>query len=154
MRDLGLDRGRFLFLARYIVSGIISALIPIAFLYIWVSVLGLESLYLLGVVLGFLIALAVAFLLQKFWAFRDREAKGASLQLLSYSAVAVSGLALNALLLIAAKAALEWLGLDFFSGWYLLAQAASIAVVAAVNFTLNFLFTFRRARRERLWESP
>lgn len=143
---------RLAFLARYGISGVIGGLIQISFLYVWVTLLGFEKLYLLGLVLGFIAALAVAFTLQKYWAFRDHAPGRISRQLLSYSAVAVSGLALNALLLAGSKMLFEQLSFDFFHGWYLVAQTIIVGVVALFNFTMNFLFTFYHARQQRSWE--
>lgn len=143
---------RFYFLIRYGISGVIAALIPIVFLFVWVSVLGHADTYLLGVVFGFIFALVFAFILQKYWAFRDVESSRAPRQLLWYSAVALSGLALNALLLMGAKSLFELFRVDFFHGWYLVAQAVSIAIVAVYNFSMNFLFTFRDARENHLWD--
>lgn len=143
--------GRLLFLVRYGLSGLTGGAIQVLFLYIWVTLLGLESTYLVGLVLGFICALVVTFALQKYWAFRDKEPNRALNQLLSYSAVAVSGLALNALLLTGAEVLFKSLGVDFFHGWYLIAQTVIVCIVAVFNFSMNFLFTFRHARRERSW---
>lgn len=145
-------RARILFLFRYGISGVVGGAIQTLFLFFWVSVLGLERTYLFGLGLGFVLALAVNFVLQKYWAFRDNERNRTSRQLLSYTVVALSGLALNALLLAGAKGVFELYSFDFFSGWYLLAQIAIVGIVAIFNFSMNFLFTFRRARQERLWE--
>lgn len=144
-------RARFLFLARYGISGITGGAIQVLSLYVWVTLLGLESSYLLGLVLGFICALAATFALQKYWAFRDKESSRTLNQLLSYSTVAVSGLALNALLLAGAEMLFKSLGVDFFHGWYLIVQTGIVCVVAVFNFSMNFLFTFRRARREQSW---
>lgn len=144
-------RARFLFLARYGISGLTGGAIQVLFLYIWVSLLGLKSTYLLGLVLGFICALIATFALQKYWAFRDKEPNRTLNQLLSYSTVAVLGLTLNSVLLAGAKAVLEWFSLDFFDGWYLIAQIAIVGIVAIFNFSMNFLFTFRHSRRERSW---
>ena len=145
-------RERLLFLIRYGISGVIGGAIQVLFLFVWVTLLGLESTYLLGLGLGFIAALIVTFALQKYWAFRDRELSRMSRQLLSYSVVAVSGLALNAVLLAGAKMLFVSLSLDFFHGWYLIVQTGIICVVALFNFGMNFLFTFRHARQQRLWD--
>jgi putative flippase GtrA len=144
-------RAHLLFLGRYTLAALIGSALNILFLYVWVSLLGLADSYLLGLTLGFILALFVTFALQKLWSFRDRERSTAPRQLVSYTAVAVSGLVLNALLLAAAKAAFEWASVDFFGGWYLVAQTVCIGIVAFFNLAMNFLFTFRRARREQLW---
>lgn len=144
-------RARFLFLARYGISGLTGGAIQVLFLYVWVTLLGLESTYLLGLVLGFICSLIATFTLQKYWAFRDKESDRTLNQLLSYSMVAVSGLALNALLLTGAEMLFKSLGIDFFHGWYLIVQIGIVGIVSVFNFSMNFLFTFRRARKERSW---
>jgi len=144
-------RKHILFLSRYGISGLVGIPIPIAFLYVWVSLLGLEKSYLIGLLFGFILALITTFILQKYWSFRDSEPGGVPRQLFSYSVVAVLGLVLNAVLLIGAKILIESLSLDFFQGWYLIAQTVIIGIVAVFNFSLNFIFTFRHARRKRLW---
>jgi putative flippase GtrA len=143
---------RFGLLIRYGLSGLIGAAIPIIFLYGWVTVLGFKSTYLFGLGLGFIVALIVTFALQKYWAFRDRVADRTLHQLLSYSAVAFAGLTINTLLLALTKASFEHFGIDFFNRWYLIAQIVIIAVVSMFNFAMNYLFTFQRSRKERLWE--
>ena len=147
-----LNRNRLLFLARYGISGLTGGAIQVLFLYVWITLLGFEGTYLLGLGLGFVVALIATFILQKYWAFRDFESSRTSRQLLSYSIVAVSGLALNTALLAGAKMLFELLSLDFFNGWYLVAQAGITCIVALFNFCMNFLFTFHLARRERIWD--
>jgi putative flippase GtrA len=137
-------RARFFFLVRYGVSGVIGGLIQTAFLYVWVSVLGLEKTYLVGLVLGFIVALVVNFLLQKYWTFQDSASHKIPRQLVLYSAVALSGLALNALLLAGSKALFAHLGINFFHGWYVLVQLLIFCIVSVFNLTMNFLFTFRK----------
>ncbi len=145
-------RSRLLFLTRYGISGVTGAVIQIFLLFVWVTLLGLESTYLVGLILGFIIALIVTFALQKYWAFRDSESGHTHYQLVQYSIVALSGLALNALLLEGANVLFSSLSLNFFHGWYLAVQTVSIGIVAVFNFCMNFLFTFRHARRARLWD--
>lgn len=140
-------RQRFLLLIRYGISGITGGVIQILFLYAWVTLLGLEKIYLLGLVLGFVVALIVTFALQKYWAFRDEESSRMSRQFLSYTLVAVSGLALNAVLLVGAKMLFGWLALDFFHGWYLFVQTGIVCIVSVFNFSMNFLFTFRNTEK-------
>lgn len=144
-------RARIFFLTRYIISGLVGAAVQMLFLFVWVTLLGFEKTYLLGLVLGFVAAYIVSFMLQKYWAFHDYELHRLSRQLFLYAVVAVSGLALNTILLAGTKRVFEWFSIDFFHGWYLLVQASIILLVAAFNFCMNFIFTFRHARRERLW---
>jgi len=146
-----LNHSSLLFLVRYGISGLTGGAIQVISLYIWITLLGFESTYLLGLGLGFVIALIVAFILQKYWAFRDTVSSRAPHQLFSYSVVAVLGLVLNTVLLSGAKGVIEWSSLDFFHGWYLIAQAVIVCIVSVFNFSMNFLFTFRHARKERSW---
>ncbi len=142
---------RALFLLRYGLSGLAGGLTQTVVLYVWVTVLGLTDTYLIGLVVGFIAALILSFLLQKFWAFRDRESRSPR-QALSYTIVALSGLALNALLLAGAKELFGIIGVDFFAGWYVATQILIVGIVSVFNFSMNFLFTFRHARRAGLWK--
>jgi putative flippase GtrA len=153
LRQFFIERkNRILLLMRYGASGIFGIIISIFVLFVWVTLLGWEETYLLGVGTGFILALAVTFILQKYWAFRDSESSRTPQQLLSYSIVAVLGLVLNTGLLAGAKKIFESLPLDFFDGWYLIAQIGIVILISIFNFCMNFLFTFRHAREERLWD--
>jgi putative flippase GtrA len=143
---------RAYFLIRYLVGGLSGAVIQVATLYVWVTLLGFEQEYLAGVVIGFILALIVTFALQKYWTFRDRASDGASRQFVTYGIVALIGLALNAGLLAGARYILERASVDFFHGWYIAAQVIIIIIVSAFNFAANFLITFRRARVSGSWE--
>jgi putative flippase GtrA len=140
------------FLLRYGISGLTGALIQVVSLYVWVSVLNLKDTYLLGLVVGFVLALIASFLLQKYWAFRDNGKERTPIQFVSYSTVALSGLTLNALLLAGARELSTIFSIDFFQGWYMLAQVFSVGVVSVFNFSMNFLFTFKHARRTGTWK--
>lgn len=147
LRELFLaHRASLSLLARYGISGITGGAIQTLFLFVWITLLGLEELYLLGLLFGFMVALISTFVLQKYWAFRDRTPHRVARQLVSYTIVAVSGLVLNAVLLVGAKMFFEWLSVDFFRGWYLVVQTGIVGIVAVSNFSLNFLFTFRQTR--------
>ena len=147
LRELFLaHRASLSLLARYGISGITGGAIQTLSLFVWVTLLGLEELYLLGLLFGFIMALIITFVLQKYWAFRDRTSHHVARQLVSYTIVAVSGLVLNAALLVGAKILFEWLSVDFFHGWYLVVQTGIVGVVAVFNFFLNFFFTFRQER--------
>ena len=136
---------RLWFLFRYAIVGITGAVIQTLVLYAWVSVLGFYEHYLLGVVVGFCIALAATFTLQKFWTFRDRSMHRTSRQFSVYTGIALGSLGLNMLLLVGARRLLEALQLDFFHGWYLAAQVVIIVFLAGVSFVLNALITFSEA---------
>ncbi len=131
-------------LFKYGIVGATGGLLQITTLYVWVDILHLSALYLLGSVVGFCIALIVTFLLQKYWTFSNRGSWRTGKQALSYSAVALSGLLLNALLLATAKWGIETSGHDFFNGWYLIVQIGAVAVVSVCNYLFNSRLTFKQ----------
>jgi len=140
------------FLGRYGIAGALGAIIQVTTLYVWVDVLGFTAWYLVGVVVGFILALTATFLLQKFWTFRDAEQSRAPVQLFSYTLVALSGLSLNASLLYTAHQLFEAQSINFFDGWYLVTQVVVVILVSAFNLAMNLLITFRHARRDGSWK--
>lgn len=138
---------KYSFLVRYLIVGLLGGLIQTLTLYIWVDILRLTSTYLWGVVIGFLIALAVTFVLQKYWTFKDTSTHRTHTQLISYSLVALVNLALNTFFIRAVKEVVEAHRGDFFHIWYLLAQIGAVFIVAAMSFIANYLITFRHARK-------
>jgi len=150
-------RERFWLLLRYGVAGAFGALVQTSALYVWISILGLESTYLFGAFIGFCLALAVTFLLQKYWTFRDHTTHRAHRQLMSYAMVAVVNVTLNIVLLALAKESFFLAGIDFFHGWYIAVQVVIVGIASGVSFILNYFFTFRRetnAIEETLESSP
>lgn len=136
-------RMELLFLMRYGITGGTGAVIQIVGLYLWVSVLNLREQYLWGVVLAYVVAVVVTFLMQKYWTFRDYMHSLFAKQLAWYIAISLGNLGLNALILHAGKIAFETAGIDYFSGWYLLVQVGAIGTVAVVSFLSNRYITFR-----------
>jgi|GEM_PF-232312 len=139
-----ITRDNIFFLFRYGISGGIGALVQSGFLFLWVSVFGFERIYLWGAVLGFIIALAVAFSLQKYWTFRDRSSTTPTRQFVIYGLVATLNLFLITGGLELARTLFVARGVDFFNWWYLLVQAGIIVIVSAMSLALNSLFTFRK----------
>lgn len=142
---------RVKFLSRYGLSGFAGGLTQTLFLYIWISVFNFRETYALGLGIGFILALLVSFTLQKYWTFRDKAVHRTLNQLMFYSTVAVSGFLLNVGLFVMAKSVFDHLSIEFFEWWYIFVQIGIVGVVSLFNFSMNFLFTFRHARRERLW---
>jgi putative flippase GtrA len=130
-------------LMRYGAAGAFGAFVQTFTLYVWVSWLHLEHVYLLGAVLGFCIALVVTFLLQKYWTFRDHSMHRTYTQLFWYSVVALLNVSLNVGLLAFAKALFTAAGINFFHIWYLIVQIAIVVFASGVSFVLNYFFTFR-----------
>jgi putative flippase GtrA len=133
----------YLFLVRYGIVGLTGGLIQTSVLYLWVSVLLLQKYYLIGAVVGFCLALAVTFLLQKHWTFQNPSSEHVKKQFFSYTLIALVSLGLNIFLLHISKGILEHYGFDFFRVWYLLAQVAIIGFIAVLSFIANNFLTFR-----------
>ena len=131
------------FLLRYGVVGVSGGIIQTATLYIWVELLHLQAHYLIGATVGFCLALAITFTLQKYWTFRDYAHTQIKKQFFSYTFIALINLGLNISLLHFSKIVLEALGLNFFHIWYLMAQVSIIATLAALSFVANYFITFR-----------
>ena len=137
-------RERFDFLIRYALTGALGAFIQTFFLYLWISILGFEETYLLGAVLGFLLALIVSFILQKFWTFRNRPTHHRThMQLFWYTGVAVLNVLINIVLLATAKEIFFLFGVNFFRGWYVIVQILIVCFASAVSFFANYFITFK-----------
>ena len=138
-----MTRERIFFLVRYIISGLTTIAIQTLTLYVWVSVLQLKSLYLLGVVIGFFLALIAGFTLQKYWTFKETHHHRVHKQVVWYALVALGSLVLNTMLLALARRLFTVLGLNFFHIWYLIAQVGILLGLAGLAFIINTLVTFR-----------
>jgi putative flippase GtrA len=136
-------RERFWLLVRYGVSGAFGAFVQTATLYVWVAWLHFHETYLVGAMLGFVLAVIITFFLQKYWTFRDRTQKHARRQLLGYTIVALINLGINVSLLALAKTLFSHSGVNFFEYWYLVIQVCIVLFASGVSFLLNYFFTFR-----------
>jgi putative flippase GtrA len=132
------------FLIRYGIVGICGGLVQTATLYIWVEALHLEAYYIVGAAVGFCLALAVTFTLQKYWTFEDYVQEHVRRQFIFYTVIALINLGLNILLLHLSKLALETLGFNFFDVWYLIVQVTIIAALSLLSFVSNYFITFHK----------
>ncbi len=140
-------KSRLWFLMRYGISGALAGGVQTFILYVWVSILGLQTQYLRGVVVGFCTATIVGFSLQKYWTFAYREQHYLPhQQFIFFILLAFSSLGLNVFLLRISKGIFESIGLNFFHIWYLVAEAGVILCVAALSFFINYLIIFRSPR--------
>lgn len=130
---------RYGMLVRYGISGATGAVIQIATLAFWVEVVhaGNEDEYQGGIVVGFLIALAVTFLLQKYWTFKDASSERVKRQFVLYTIFALGNLAGNS--------GLMYVLVDVFGFWYLGANVFTVGCVAVLSFLANRYLTFRSA---------
>jgi putative flippase GtrA len=140
-------REKFALLLRYGIVGAFGAFLQTSFLYVWVSVLEYRETYLLGAFFGFLTALIVSFVLQKFWTFRDSTLHRTHKQFVAYGAVAVLNVLINIVLLALVKELFEYTHLDFFDGWYLVAQVVIVCIASGTSFLFNYFLTFRDTLR-------
>lgn len=124
------------FVLRYGAVGVLGGLIQETVLYVWIDVAGLSAQYLLGVVVGFFVSLAIVFPLQKFWTFRDDSTNRTRTQFFLYSVIAVASLLGNIFLMHLFVSILKFN--PYFS------QAITIMCVAGTSFLLNYAFTFKQ----------
>ncbi|HEY4493185.1 MAG TPA: GtrA family protein [Candidatus Paceibacterota bacterium] len=82
---------------RYVFAGGTGALVNLAVLYIATDIFGVW--YLASTVLSFTIAFLVSFLLQKFWAFRDKRQEGMHGQVFFYLFTGIFNMIVNTLLM-------------------------------------------------------
>jgi putative flippase GtrA len=134
---------RAFLLTQYFSVGMIAIAIQLLGSYIWVSLLGFQEQYLLGVIIFYCIALCITFLLQKYWTFRDHSQQFIGRQAFWYTLISLGNLGLKILLLHIGQSMFESVGIDFFDGWYLLIQSFVLVLTALVSFLLNKRFTFR-----------
>lgn len=130
---------RYGMLIRYGISGASGAVIQIATLAFWVEVVhdGNEGEYQVGIVVGFLLALAVTFLLQKYWTFQDRSRARARRQFAFYTFFALGNLAGNS--------GLMYVLVDQYGFWYLGSNIVTVGFMAILSFMANRFLTFRAA---------
>lgn len=138
---------RYAFFIRYLIVGVSGGIVQTATLYVWIEWLRLSDIYLWGVVIGFLLALAETFLLQKYWTFRDRTKADTHKQFISYTLVALVNLGMNTFFIRSMKEIADAHRTDFFHIWYLVAQMGAVVLVAALSFFANYFITFRSVRK-------
>jgi len=118
-------------LARFIASGIFSALVNLCVLYFATAYGHLWYLY--SAVLGFVLSQFVSFLLHKLWTFENRVLAGSHTQFAFHFSLALANLGINTLMVYFF---VEWLGV-----WYMLAQAlASLAIAFESYFAYRWIY--------------
>lgn len=108
-------------------------MVDIILLYIATDVLGVW--YLSSAIFAFTVAFIVSFLLQKFWAFRDKRTDGMHGQLLTYLFVLIANMVLNTTFI--------YLLVEHGNQHYVIAQIISGAVIALWSFFIYRFFIFR-----------
>lgn len=118
---------------KYIAAGGTAAVTDLLFLYIFTDWFGWH--YLFSAVIAFLVAFGVSFILQKFWAFGDRNTDGMHKQAAIYLSVQAVNLLVNTLLIYLF---VEWLSL-----WYMAAQFFAGIMIAVSSFFIYRTFIFK-----------
>ncbi len=109
---------------RYLIAGGTALVTNLFFLYALTEWLGLY--YLVSVVVAFLLAVAVSFLMQKYLTFRDRSVANLHRQMMIYLTAAVINTGINTLLV--------YLFVEY-GGWhYLVGQIVASAIIAIESF--------------------
>lgn len=122
-------------LLRYLISGGSATAVNFFFLYLFTEWVGIY--YLVSVVLSFIMALGVSFVLQKFWTFKDVSKEGVHRQAVVYGLVAVVNTCINVLLV--------YLLVEYFGVHYLLGQFISSGFIAVESYFIYQFFIFNKS---------
>lgn len=118
---------------RYLMSGGTAAAVNFLFLYIFTELFGVY--YLVSVVLAFLIAVVVSFVLQKYWTFQDRSKDMMHKQAMVYVGVAICNTILNTFLV--------FVFVEYVHIHYMLGQFFSSGLIAFESFFIYKFFIFK-----------
>lgn len=124
---------RYQMIVRYVIAGGSGAVVGLAISYVATDIFGLW--YLASVVLSFTLAFIISFLMQKFWAFRDKRTDGMHGQLLLYLVVLVINMLINTSFI--------YFLVEHGNQHYLIAQIISGAVIALWSFFLYRYLIFK-----------
>ena len=119
-------------ISRYLFSGATAFGVNFLFLYAFTEWVGLY--YLVSVVLAFLMAVVVSFILQKFWTFKNNSKTDLHRQVMVYITVAIINTGLNTLLVYFF---VEYVGLHYLTG-----QFFSSGLIAFESFFVYQVFIF------------
>lgn len=127
-------------LLRYLMSGGMAAAVNFVFLYIFTEWVGLY--YLISVVVAFIIAVVVSFLLQKYWTFQDRESRDVRRQMMMYVSVATINTVINTFLVYVF---VEYGGLHYMFG-----QFFASGIIALESFFVYKFFIFKNTAQRTI----
>jgi dolichol-phosphate mannosyltransferase len=115
-------------MVRFLISGVIATVVNLALLYGLTEFGGMW--YLLSAAIAFVVSFATSFMLQKYWAFRNKDVSKVKSQLPMHLSVAVFNLCIDLVLVYAL--------VEYFGVWYLAAQFIAAAIISTESF-----FAFR-----------
>ncbi len=119
---------------RFILVGGFVALTQIYLLYFLTEAIGFW--YLMSSILSFIYACIASFVLQKYWAFRDKNKKNIISQFIKFIIVALIGISINT--------GSMYLWVEIIGIWYVLAQFITGFIVAIINFMIYKFFIFKK----------
>jgi dolichol-phosphate mannosyltransferase len=119
---------------KFIISGGSAAFTQLALLVFFTEAFHIW--YEFSLVLAFCFAFIVSFSLQKFWTFQDKATNQVHTQAVTYFAVLLGNLALNAVLL--------YLFVEKLHVWYILAQIVIEALLAGLSFLIYKFLIFKK----------
>jgi len=115
----------------YASVSLFATIIDVLLLYALTEFLNIN--YLVSATIAYCIGLLIAFYLQKTYTFKEKQTKGAHIQLIKFTIISLIGLLLNLIIL---KAFVE-IGL-----WYIFAKIIAIILVFFWNYFVNKKITF------------
>lgn len=119
---------------RYLFSGGSAAAVNFFFLYAFTEWLNFH--YMVSVVLAFMIAVVVSFLLQKFWTFKDSPQEYSHSQAVTYLVVAIFNTIINA--------GLVYFFVEYINLHYLLGQFLASGIIAFESYFIYQHFIFKK----------
>jgi dolichol-phosphate mannosyltransferase len=119
---------------RYLFSGGTATAINFILLYVFTDLVGLY--YIFSVILSFIIAVTVSFMLQKFWTFQNASKENMKKQAVVYVIVSFINVIINVAFVYAL---VEFAGLH-----YLVAQFVSSIFIATESFFIYQFFIFKK----------
>jgi len=120
---------------KYIIAGGTAAVINLSCLYLFTEYANL--LYVYSSMISYSIGVLLAFMLQKFWTFRDGDLSRLRRQFTLYAIVAVVNFFLNPIILAFLVELVGW--------WYMVSQTITLFILAVISFVINKTVTFRKS---------
>lgn len=120
---------------KFIVAGGTGAVVNLSILFCLTDLLHVY--YLLSSVVSFIVSVGVSFVLQKYWAFRDRTENAEKTRAVTYLVMQISNLGINTLLL--------YISVSIFGFWYLAAQVVISLLIAVSTYQVNRMLIFRNS---------
>lgn len=119
--------------AKYIISGGTAAFAEFLILYVFTEFFGIWYIY--SVLIAFLFAFCVSFIMQKFWTFKDKNTNKTHKQAAFYLFISVVNLIVNVIAI--------YILVEVFELWYMLAQVLIAGVTAIYSFLIYKFIIFK-----------